>query len=685
MTKLNNKTKKQPKKTWIFVTDIETTNQNDETGNNFVLGGFLGWKDDKVFGIATNLHEWWNNFVDKAREAKIEKVNRLLCFAHNLTFEGKYIIKILIEQGLTEVDWTKNNLPNNTFCMLFESGFKSRILAMRIQHPNATVITMRCSFHLLGQLSLAKLGKMVGAPKGNYDHARTIKYFNLVSLKQQNPELFYYWRQDLFTTRKALKSKILSELYTPPIIKTKNGVKKHARAYQKLTCTSAVFDHLQFNSEQNFNDYRHGIFKETDFIVGSLSYHGGLSIKKVYNISKKQYWQHVYLQVKHYDIVSSYPFRMVCGIPIKRNYGYVDNQKTACFVGNCQHLLVVNIRKGVLKDDMPTGFWHQGWFTNGQGKHQQDYAYHKNVFNTEEWQEIIIWEPEWKLILASLKPEVEYEINNFYHFEIKQLPKMNDYIMKLFKEKQKYKKTDPVLSNMRKIFINSLYGKMGARDKTTIKKVARAILGTNKSGKIVWKDEQTKITVPISTPKYKNPLGETFYLKDVPQERKEARKDIFIADWVTSQARCAILRLILLNKKTWIYSDTDSVYCTGKVNFGLVEKSGTDLGNWNYEGCYQGLKYLQSAKCYAYLKQNKIACKVAGGAKKEISDWLQGYVDQNHKFLCVLNNFNKKNIQRTYHLETRTDVYGSIFFVDARAKRNQNKTPEYLCICDQIR
>lgn len=671
----------QLKKTWIFVTDIETTNhQNDET-DNFVLGGFLGWKDDEVFGITTDLHQWWQNLVDKAKEAKIKKINRFLCFAHNLTFEGKYIIKVLIERGLTQVEWTKNNLPDNTFCMLFESGFKSRILAMRIKHPNAIVINMRCSFHLLGQLSLAKLGEMINAPKGNYDHTKTIKYVNLYSLKQQNPGLFHYWKQDLFTTRKALKSPKLSELYTPPASKYKNGLKKHFKSYQKLTCTSAVFDHLQANSSQNFSDYRHGTLKETDFIIGSLSYHGGLSIKRVYNLSKKQYWQNVYLNIHHYDIVSSYPFRMVCGIPGKRKYGYVDNKKTTCFIGNCQHLLMINIRKGVLKDDMPTGFWHQSWFSNGNGKHQQNYAYHKNVFNTEEWQEIIIWKPEWKLILNSLKT-VEYEITDFYHFEVKKLADMNAYIMKLFHEKQKYKKTDPVLANMRKIFVNSLYGKMGTRDKTTVKKVARAIIGKNKSGQIVLMDQETRITVPISTPKFKNPLGETFYLKDVPEERIEARKDIFIASWVTSQARCAILRVILLNKTNWIYSDTDSVYCTGKVNFGAEEKTGTDLGNWNYEGCYQGLKYLESAKCYAYLEQNKIACKIAGGAKKEISVWLQEYVDQNHKFLCVLNNFNKKNIEKTYHVQTKTDVYGSVYFVDARSKENQQLTPEYLCICD---
>lgn len=672
-------TLEQPKDTWFCVTDIETTNQKNDEENNFVLGGFLGWADDEVFGVTIDLHEWWDNLVYKATEAKIKKINRLLCFAHNLTFEGKYIIKVLIEKGLTQVEWTSKKLTKNTFCMLFESGFKSRILAMRIQHPNAIVINMRCSFHLLGQLSLAKLGEMVKAPKENYDHSKTIKYASLDILKQQNPDLFKYWKQDLLTTRSALKSRKLSELYTPPTIKTENVLKKHPRAYQKLTCTSAIFDHLQANCKQNFNDYRHQTLKETDFIMGSLSYHGGLSIKRIYNISKKQYWQNVYKNVHHYDIVSSYPYRMICGIPAKRKYGYDDNKKTACFNDNCQHLLVINIRKGVLKNDMPTGFWHQKWFTNGQSKHQQNYAYHKNVFNTEEWQEIIIWKPEWKLILASLK-SVEYEITDFYHFEIKKLTDMNAYIMKLFQEKQKYKKIDPVLSNMRKIFINSLYGKMGTRDKTTIKKVARAIIGKNKVGEIVWTDQQTKITVPQSTPKYKNPIGETFYLKDVPEERIEARKDIFIASWVTSQARCAILRVILLNKTNWIYSDTDSVYCTGKVDFGSQEKIGSNLGNWNYEGCYQGLKYLQSAKCYAYLKENKIACKIAGGAKKEMSVWLQKYVDQKHQVLCVLNNFNKKNIERTYHVETRTDIHGYVYFIDARAKRNQQLTPEYICI-----
>lgn len=685
----------KPKKSWLFVTDIETTNQknyedddfnlpDDQSEyNNFVLGGFLGWKDDQVFGITTNLHEWWANLVEKACKAKTKNINRLLCFAHNLTFEGKYIIKVLIETGLTQVEWTSRKLSNNTFCMLFESGFKTRILAMRVQHPNATVITMRCSYHLLGQLSLEKLGNMIGVPKGDYDHAQTIKYVNVDSLKKQNPDLFHYWKQDLFTTRSALQSSVLSELYTPPNIKNKDGLKKNLRAYQKLTCTSAVFDHLQANCQQDFNDYQHQTFKETDFNIGSISYHGGLSMKRVYNISKKQYWQHVYFKVKHFDIVSSYPWRMVCGIPVKRKYGYENNQKTPCFAGNCQHLLVIKIRRGILKDDMPTAFWHQGWFTNGKGINQESYAYHKNVFNTDVWQEIIIWQPEWKLVLATLKPGVEYEITNFYHFEIKKLVDMNAYIMKLFKEKQKYKKTDKVLADMRKIFINSLYGKMGTRDKTTIKKVSRAIIGKNNEGNIVWMDQQTKTTIPKTTPKFKNPLGETLYLKDVPEERIEARKDIFIASWVTSQARCAILRLILLNKTTWVYSDTDSVYCVGEINFGSQEKPGFDLGDWNYEGCYQGLKYLQPAKCYAYLDQNKIACKIAGGAKKEISVWLQGYVDQNHKFLCVLYNFNKKNIERTYHKETRTDVYGSIYFVDARAKINQDLSPEYLCICDQ--
>ena len=688
--------KKQPKKSWFFVTDIETTNQknyenddfnfpDDQTEyNNFVLGGFLGWKDDKVFGITTDLYEWWENLVEKACEAKTKNINRLLCFAHNLTFEGKYIIKVLIETGLTQVAWTSRKLSNNTFCMLFESGFKTRILVMRVQHPNATVITMRCSYHLLGQLGLAKLGTMIGVPKGNYDHAQTNKYINLASLKKQNPDLFKYWKQDLFTTRSALQSSVLSELYTPPTIKNNKNFKKTPWAYQKLTCTSAVFDHLQANCQQDFNDYQHQNFTETDFNIGSISYHGGLSMKRVYNISKKQYWQHVYFKVKHYDIVSSYPWRMVCGIPTNRKYGYKNNQKTVCFDGNCQHLLVIKIRKGVLKDDMPTGFWHQDWFTNGKGINIESYAYHKNVFNTDVWQEIIIWKPEWKLVLATLKPGVEYEITDFYHFKIKKLADMNAYIMKLFKEKQKYKKTDKVLADMRKIFINSLYGKMGTRDKTTIKKVTKAIIGKNKAGNIVWMDQETKNTIPKTTPKFKNPLGETFYLKDVPEERIQARKDIFIASWVTSQARCAILRVILLNKKTWVYSDTDSVYCVGEINFGSQEKTGNNLGDWNYEGCYQGLKYLQPAKCYAYIDQNKkIACKIAGGAKKEISVWLQEYVDQNHNFLCVLHNFNKKNIERTYHKETRTDVYGSVYFVDARAKSNQELKPEYLCICDQ--
>lgn len=165
---------------------------------------------------------------------------------------------------------------------------------------------------------------------------------------------------------------------------------------------------------------------------------------------------------------------------------------------------------------------------------------------------------------------------------------------------------DPVIKNIGKLYLNSLYGKFGEKYK---KPVYDAVYEDRL--RFVLTDEETK------------PKG---YLP--------------VAIFVTSYARLHLLNTIKkVGIDKFVYCDTDSVHLVNFVNTGQIETHPTELGKWDHEATFKRVFYIRAKRYCGEMKKRQLKIVAAGIKKgdlyrqiKYLHDFREGVVISTFEF-----------------------------------------------------
>lgn len=265
-----------------------------------------------------------------------------------------------------------------------------------------------------------------------------------------------------------------------------------------------------------------------------------------------------------YDKNSLYPFVMMNDMPVGDPVIYEDYEEALKDIKHPLRLMCLLISEGKIKN---------GYVPMLGFRKKLNYEYLPKF----EDKIVYIWENEFNLL-----KEI-YDLDDILCLGIhayKSEPNIfRDYInnwinVKIVSEKQ----GDNMQRTIAKLMLNSLYGKFG----TNPNKYCR--LPYFENGKLLYKVEKVEMNY------YYTP----------------------IASYITSLARCELIKAVELNRDRFVYCDTDSIYLKGKEPCNNIEVDPFKLGAWKYEGYYPRFKCLK-AKCYIkQLESGKLVTTIAG-------------------------------------------------------------------------
>lgn len=669
------KTKKTKKVLRLFVFDTESNNPVD-------LEEFYEWKVQKKPNFSLGILRSWIApqaafFVDAGamwammkRKAKLLNTLKAIFYCHNLKWDITFFWRYIIKECVEVVDCKESEMPDYTFKQFYQADRNTRVLYIMIKYPESAIMELRCTVGMFNQMKLASIGKVlakvkayqnkINLHKGTIDYSIQRNFKSVAEAKVKDPEFVNYGDQDVLILLTALKDSELKTLFGSVLNRT---VSSYAFKDLNKKCADAML-----------TNYQHDILDSNDFNWLKAGYHGGLTLRlkdKLFDPNK------IYENVWYTDITSSYPYRMWQGLPMRRRKSIVDGIKTKCFENNCQHYLTVWIKNGVLKPHLPTGIWNIRWRDGNfklRGTNKNDYYYHPNVFQGEC--HISIMECEWEELKKWYDFE-DYQIQpDFIHFEVVPIKSIIKYIEALFEIKNNIDKTKyPALYLAIKGKINALYGQLGMTGEGVFKNSCEVI---KKDGLWTYFDEENNKWNTLSKDAnvyYNQRVKKHYFFKRNFYINNFLKKDIAKAVWITSQARLSVMKIILLNNDTWLYSDTDCCFTLQKPKLPIGEHFGNNLGNWSPPVVLNYVKIIE-AKIYVYwTPEEKIVCKVAGRTDLKIQDWLNGFLPTHHP-KCVISNFTEKNIECTKTLKSRTYEYGSVL-LDVSKKQS----PIYRCCC----
>ena len=331
----------------------------------------------------------------------------------------------------------------------------------------------------------------------------------------------------------------------------------------KLTLASSAYYHWK-TSQITFE--REELVSLPDDIQEyvNLSYKGGIT-----QVNPK-YQGKIVEDCCSYDVNSLYPSVMLAN---SMPYGLPEYVEESDMIPNKYKYLIfiaatdVEIRKGYI----PFVGIREGFGFNS-------YQYPEVLLNVE----LCLWYDEYELFKKYYKGN--YTIGKILQF--KQRAKVFD---KYFEKWKTIKETtkNPAEKKIAKLMMNSLYGKFGST-----------------------KDKRSKIFDKIE--------GDKLHSRIEEHEVKEFYRPI--ASFITSCARCVLIRAMEDCHERFIYCDTDSIYLTGdrQPNIPVHESR---LGYWGYEGRIQRFKALK-AKCYVKETSGGVETRIAGLPKTAQRDYI---------------------------------------------------------------
>ena len=399
----------------IYCADFETTSleQYKVEGQTRV---YL-WK---MMGVDTS-HDVIGISIDTFMD-NLDCLKGGVCYFHNLSFDGEFILWHLLEQGY---EYSEEEKAKTFSSIIDETG---SIYSITIRTPNKKEWELRCSYKLFPK-SIKEIGEMVGIPKLNETHDyNEIK--NYTSLDDLTEEEKMYISNDV---------RIMVEL-----IKYLQAV-----GVKGLTMSSSAYKNwLQDKYMLAHNDMKKSPDEEVVEIVRK-SYRGGIT--KVNPL----YAGLEFNDVISFDVNSLYPSVMYENpMPIGDGKIYKTLEEGR---RDNRHLFIVVafVSYGKVRQGMHSFIGNQSGFS-----YARKYSYDEELQNKM----LYLWLDEFNLF--KLVYDAEYTIIKVVGWK-KANNVFKDYIDRWYKVKENAK--TPAERSLAKLMLNSLYGKFGMNDSRVTK------------------------------------------------------------------------------------------------------------------------------------------------------------------------------------------------------------------------
>lgn len=473
-------------------------------------------------------------------------------YFHNLKFDSDFIVYFMLENGYT---WqNKKNKDLKPYEFTCNVSFLSVVYSVTLKNKNGKIITFRDSLKLF-TASEAKLASDYKLPtvKGEIDYkkSRSPKY------KPTKKEIEYI-KNDVY-----IIAHILTEF-------REQGYKKYTTASSALyefvtTCFPMRDGTINYGISYNMFKERHIVTEEQDEKLRN-AYRGG------YCYVNPKFKGKDIAEGCVFDVNSMYPSVMYnCYMP----YGSPIRTEGKPFYNKYYNLFITHIKADfTLKD---------GKFPCIQNKGRKlPHVNSRDYIVSTDGHIIDFW-------LTSVDLKLFFKCYDVYHFEYiesysfksKEGGYFRPYIDRFIQIKNEGKaEGNASKKQFGKLFLNSLYGKMGAK---TLNFVMRPEIEA-KHKHLVYRMEEESRSEPIYIP---------------------------LACFITSYAREKLFNCILNNADRFLYSDTDSVHLIGTEDAKGIEIDSQKLGAWDKELIFKRARYL-GCKTYVEDTDNGLVVHCAG-------------------------------------------------------------------------
>ena len=540
---------------WKYlVGDFETTVYDGQTSTEVWASAIVPLNSEEV-EIFHSIDETFDYLVSLNRD--------IICYYHNLKFDGSFWLHFLLKkkqfkqaliQTETETRWLETEeMENNT--IKYNIAAKGQWYTITVK-VNNRYIEFRDSLKLL-PFSVKKIGKSFGTKHKKLD--MEYKGYRYAGCEITDKEKEYI-ANDVLVVKEALEI-----MFNEGHKKLTIGSCCLSEYKKSVKLNYAEYDHLFPNLYEIVLDESYGSSNVGDYI--KKSYHGGWC----YLVKGKE--NKIYHKGTTADVNSLYPSMMSSesgnyyptGTPYFIGKGevptWVQNSKTDYYFVRfkCRFWL----KAGML----PTVQIKNNWLYNSNEWLETSDIYNKadgKYYNKWEDANGEVHSTAVEFTMTCTDYKLFQEHYNIYDFEPldyitfrNNIGIFDDYIEKYKKIKMESK---GAIRELAKLFLNNLYGKMAATTDSSFK-----IVDFKEDGSLCFKT----IIANDKTPGY-----------------------IAVGTAITSYARNFTIRTAQknyhgVNKRGFIYADTDSIHCDLQPEeLNSVPVHPTDFCHWKLESCW---------------------------------------------------------------------------------------------------
>lgn len=648
---------KNTRKRKIYFADLETTSYETNYYNTFqdvkINVGYIQGNDE------TNVGLYFLSFKEMIHWIW-EKSESCYIYFHNLSFDGIFLIKWLVNNGyrLVNDDVKKKNRDFSCFRQL--NKMYGLDLCVKGKKKNLIYISFRCSLLILSS-SIKDLGKSIGKNKYEGIDEKELDKFYCVEPKDDvnkyDKKYLEYLKQDVEIAKESIN------IFEKEINWYLNKHKIDLKWYSKLTIGGIAYS-LQQKYLIDFPHVKKGLkISDESYKIASKFYRGGFCEFNP-NI------QNQIVKAKNgiiLDINSAHPNSMTKFLP----YGEMINFKDEKPSGNYLEYWEIWVSNAHIKKEFENIPIMCDWHKVNDSKYKNNFRF---VYNLAGFVCYYLKE-EWDVIQKFYDIKSFKIVNKYWCRAGKYL---ETYINDLYELKVKHKKEgQEALANTYKILLNSSYGKHATRQQFSDYYVCRNKDEYDKLLKdelFVWKKKKYKVTT-INDDML---LDNTYVVRLVPYEfDSEKYYNKLIAATITAYTRIKIFETIeYLGAKNFLYTDTDSIFLNDCDETKLKDLCDDyELGKWKLEKRFQYLK-IDGAKVYIvwnnkedYTKLNEkdIVKMSYSGINKR---WLKDNIESS--YFSYFDNENHNQILENANLKSKVCKSGVVI-----EPKNYEPKPRY--------
>ena len=578
-----------------------------------------------------------NSFMDWILNIKI---NTTIWF-HNLSFDGTYIIPLLLKYGFKVVNTEfKDNQfifnganPNGQLKSKYFNVFMNgnKIYEIQFFHtrringsPRKTTIQFRCSFVLLSS-SIGSLGNSLSdvnfmgqtlRKMSDEEKAKGSKFY--VVEPEESLEVFYsknidfvnYCKRDVEIARLSLLRFNEAVNHLPTIkeyMDRENARKKANYKFNALSKSLTIGGlsrelmnkiYVRKFERENWEKYKFNGFLKIDtdthnFIKseeeGSKFFKGGfVQFNPQFQTNQETKWVNDGIKI---DVVSAYPFQMTKPLPYGRvmnEVEFLEIRKENWVVGvDYVEWLIINVKVARPKPICKYCSVLPNYTKEKDLKKDIKYRYNPNKqenfvmhLSRQEFEELKHW--------------VDFELEGIEHYYQLAAPFLKAYAEEVVSMKTKFGiEKKAAFKQAMKILANSAYGSLG------IRQLFDVLAQMDLEGYEIIKDLKGDVfsavdyaNEKVTSAKYvgdsgSRSLGNNKCIRVRTNQTKQEHFNIACAAYITSMQRIYILETIRrFGPQYFVYSDTDSIiFCNfpKETRKAITSICGIELGNWEIE------------------------------------------------------------------------------------------------------